>query len=121
MNTYIIHSNVFYFAFVCLVDFLTSLSTTRLYRGRVPRLKSDNLFYVLLHTRQKGETITSVSAGHIILTPTQSVGSWRPQRESNPVTRSRVLYHLSYRAPILLCKRLKARLLLKCFVRFISH
>ena len=26
----------------------------------------------------------SVSAGHIILTPTQPVGSGRPQRESNP-------------------------------------
>ena len=28
--------------------------------------------------------MTSVSAGHIILTPTQPVGSWRSQRESNP-------------------------------------
>ena len=28
--------------------------------------------------------MTSVSAGHIILTPTQPVGSGRPQRESNP-------------------------------------
>ena len=28
--------------------------------------------------------MTSVSAGHIILTPTQPVGSRRPQRESNP-------------------------------------
>ena len=27
--------------------------------------------------------MTSVSAGHIILTPTQPVGSGRPQRESN--------------------------------------
>ena len=30
------------------------------------------------------ETMASVSAGHIILTPTQPVGSGRPQRESNP-------------------------------------
>ena len=29
-------------------------------------------------------TMTSYSAGHIILTPTQPVGSGRPQRESNP-------------------------------------
>ena len=29
--------------------------------------------------------MTSVSAGHIILAPTQSVGGGRPQRESNPV------------------------------------
>ena len=28
--------------------------------------------------------MTSVSAGHIILTPTKPVGSGRPQRESNP-------------------------------------
>ena len=28
--------------------------------------------------------MTSVSAGHIILTPTQPVGGWRPKRESNP-------------------------------------
>ena len=28
--------------------------------------------------------MTSYSAGHIILTPTQPVGSGRPQRESNP-------------------------------------
>ena len=34
--------------------------------------------------RQSWETMTSVSAGHIILTPTQPVGSGRPQRESNP-------------------------------------
>ena len=34
--------------------------------------------------RQSWETMTSVSAGHIKLTPTQPVGSGRPQRESNP-------------------------------------
>ena len=28
--------------------------------------------------------MTSVTAGHIILTPTQPVGSGRPQRDSNP-------------------------------------
>ena len=28
--------------------------------------------------------MTSVSAGHIILPPTQPIGSGRPQRESNP-------------------------------------
>ena len=61
-----------------LFGFLTSSSTTRLYRGRVPRLTSGNL------TRRSGETMTSVSAGQIILTPTQPVGSGRPQRESNP-------------------------------------
>ena len=65
-----------------LVGFLTPSSTTRLYRRRVPRLTSDK-FYVLPHMRQSWETMTSVSAGYIILTPTQPVGSGRPQRESN--------------------------------------
>ena len=69
--------------FVWLFGFLTSSSTTRLYRGRVPRLTSGK-FYVPPHTRQSWETMTSVSAGHIILTPIQPVGSGRPPRESNP-------------------------------------
>ena len=45
--------------------------------------------------------MTSVSAGHIILTPIQPVGSERPQRESNPgpFTRSRAVYRLSYCPP----------------------
>ena len=64
---------------VCLFDFLTSSSTTRLYRVRVPRQ-----CYMLPHTRQRRETITSASASHIILTLTQLVGSGWPQRESNP-------------------------------------
>ena len=69
--------------FVCLVGFSTSSSTTRLYRGRAQR-QSVWQFYVLPHMRQSWETMTSVSAGHIILTPTQPVGSGRPQRGSNP-------------------------------------
>ena len=66
-----------------LVGFLTSSSTTRLYRGRAPR-QSVWQFYVLPHMRQSWETRTSISAGHIILTPTQPVGSGGPQRGSNP-------------------------------------
>ena len=62
--------------FVCLFGFLTSSSTYRPYRGRVPRLTSDN--FTCCHTRrQNGETI-------IILTPTQPVESGRSQRASNP-------------------------------------
>ena len=68
---------------VCLVGFLTSSSTTRLYRGRAPR-QSVRQFYVLRHMRHSWETMTSVSAGHIIQTPTQPIGSGRPQPESNP-------------------------------------
>ena len=83
-----------------LVGFLTSSSTSRLYRGRAPR-QSVWQFNVLPHMRQSWETMTSVSAGHIILTPTKPVGSGRPQRESNPGPphqESRALPQ-SYRAP----------------------
>ena len=66
-----------------LVGFLTSSSTTRLYRGRAPR-QERLTNYELPHMRQSWETMTSVSAGHIILTPTQPVGSGRSQRGSNP-------------------------------------
>ena len=84
----------------CLFGFLTSSSATRLYRGRTPRQIVWQL-YVLPHMRQSWETMTFVSVGHIILTPTQPVGRGRPQRKSNarPPTRSRALYRLSYRAP----------------------
>ena len=52
--------------------------------------------------RQSWQTMTSVSAGHIIQTSTQPVGSGRPQRESNPGPphqESRALPQ-SYRAPL---------------------
>ena len=58
--------------FLVLFGFLTPSLATRLFHGRVPRLTSDN-FHVLPHIRQSGETMTSISAGHIILTPTQPV------------------------------------------------
>ena len=74
---------IWFFKKFCLFGFLTSSSTTKLYLGRAPR-HSVWQFYVLPHMRQSWETMTSVSAGHIILTPTQTVGSGRPQRESNP-------------------------------------
>ena len=64
--------------FFCFIGFLTLSSSTRLYRRQAPRQ-----FYVLPYMRQSWETMTSVSAGHITLTPTQPVGMW-PQRESNP-------------------------------------
>ena len=86
-----------------MVGFLTSSSTIRLYRGRTPR-QSVWQFYVLPHMRQSWETMTPVSAGHIIPTPTQTVGSGRPLRESNPGhphQESRAL-PLIYRAPLIL-------------------
>ena len=81
--------------YVCLVGLLmlSSVSTTRLYRERVQRLSSGN--FTCCHTRvESGETMTSVSAGHIILTPTQPVGSRWPKRGLNsgaPYQESRTL------------------------------
>ena len=72
---------------VWLFGFLTFSSATRLYRRRAPRQSVWQL-YVLTHTRQREETLTSISAGHIILTRTQPVGSGRPQRESKANTSS---------------------------------
>ena len=86
--------------FFCLFGFLTSSSTTG-YIADGPQDKSVWQFYVLPHMRQSWETMTSVSAGHIIQTPTQPVGSGRPQRELNPGPphqESRALPQ-SYRAP----------------------
>ena len=52
---------------------------------------------MLPHTRQSGETMT-----HMLLTPTQSVGSARPQRNRTQdlSTRCRALCRLSHRAPV---------------------
>ena len=50
---------------VCLFGVFTSSPTTRLYHGRVPRFTSDN--FTCCYTRQSGDTMTSVSAGHILV------------------------------------------------------
>ena len=86
-----------------LVGFLTSSSTTRLYGGRAPR-QSVWQFYVLPHMRQSWETMTSVSADYIILTPTQLVGRGRPLQESNPGLPHQESHALplSYCAPLVL-------------------
>ena len=78
---------------VCLFGF-----STRLYRTGP---KTDVLHNVLPHTRPSGETMTSVSAGHIILTPFQPVGCGQPQRGRirDLITRSHALYRLSYPPP----------------------
>ena len=53
-------------------------------RHHMPLLWGRKFFRQFFHLPLTGLTMTSVSAGHIILTPTQPVGSGRPQRESNP-------------------------------------
>ena len=56
-----------WFGLVWLVGFLTSSSTTILgYIADRPQDKSVWQSYVLPHMRQSWETMTSVSAGHII-------------------------------------------------------
>ena len=70
-----------FFVFVCLVGFLTSSSTSRLYRGRAPRQRL-TILRAATHETELGDH--DYHDGHIILTPTQPVGSGRPQRGSNP-------------------------------------
>ena len=60
---------------LCLVGFLTSPSTTRLYPGRAPR-QTVWQFYVLPHMRQSHDFCFSRS-------PTQQVGRGQPQPELN--------------------------------------
>ena len=65
-----------------LVGFINPRQQQGYMTERAPRLMSDN--FTCCHTRQSGETMTSVSAVHIILTPTQPGGTRLPQWESNP-------------------------------------
>ena len=76
----------------CLVGFFTSSSASRPSR---PRLMSDNFTILPANAhRQSGEFMTSVSAGHFILTPTNPVESGN--RTYDLLTRGRALYPLSY-------------------------
>ena len=70
--------------FVCLFGWFLNAFVNNLAISRTGPETDVWQFHVLPHTRQNGETMTSVSAGHIILTPTQSVGSGWSQRELNP-------------------------------------
>ena len=72
-----------------------SSSLARPSRGPVSRLTS--VMFTCCHT----ETMTSVTDGHIILAPTQPVGSGRWRRESNPwpPDKKSRLYRLSYCSP----------------------
>ena len=63
-----------------LVGWLTSSSTTRLYRGIGPKTERLTILRAATHEAELGDQ----SASHIILTSSQPVGSGRPQRESNP-------------------------------------
>ena len=109
--------------FVCLVGFLAFSSTIRLYRGRAPR-QSVWQFYMLPHMRQSWETMTSVSAGHIIMTPTQPVGSGRPQRESNqgpPHQESSALPTELPRSPFFFSRQTKICMIWSCIKDQSTH
>ena len=69
--------------FVCLFGFLTSSSTTRLYRGRAPKQERLTILRAATHETELGDHDFCLSRSHYT-TPTQPVGSGRPQRESNP-------------------------------------
>ena len=90
-----------YFAFFCLVGFLTSSSTTRLYRGRAPRQERLTILRAATHETELGDHDFCLSRSMIIQTPTQPVGSGRPQRESNtgPHHQESRALPQSYRAP----------------------
>ena len=77
------HISGFVCLFGCLVGWFLNVLVNYQVISRPQDRASDN-FYMLLHMRQSWETMSSISAGHIILTPTQPVGSGRPQRGSNP-------------------------------------
>ena len=72
--------------FVCLFGFLTSSSATRLYRGWVSRLTSDNF---TPHMRQSGEIMASVSAGHYT---TEKGGGRGDERETERQNYQRNVY-----------------------------
>ena len=67
---------------LCFVWFLNVLVNYKAISRTGPKTERLTILRAATHEREL-ETITSVSAGHI-LTPTQPVGSGRPQRESNP-------------------------------------
>ena len=81
VSIFLLYPLLFYLNLM-LVGFINPRQQLGYMTERAPRLMSDN--FTCCHTRQSGETMTSVSAGHIILTPTQPGGSRLPQWESNP-------------------------------------
>ena len=63
--------------------FLNVLVNNQVISRTGPETERLTILRAATHETELGD-LTSVSVGHIILTPTQPVGSGRPQRESNP-------------------------------------
>ena len=71
--------------FLGLVGVLTSPSITRLYHGRAPRQSVWQFLRAVTHETETGDHDFCLSRSHYTaLTPTQPVGSGRPERESSP-------------------------------------
>ena len=67
--------------FVCLFGWFLSVLVNYTVISRTgPKTERLTILRAVTHMRQSWETMTAVSAGHIILTPTQPVGSGRPRR-----------------------------------------
>ena len=101
------------YKFVWFLNVLVNYKRSRLHRGRAPRQSVGQLFYVLPHMRQSWETMTSVSAGHIILTPDFI----------NDIREQRVIVEKQRVKPSLLsvnCKTFETfqKGNLRCFIRF---
>ena len=81
---------------LCLVGWLLNVVVNYWVISRTGPKTERLTIYVLPHMRQSWETMASVSAGHIILTPTQPLGSGRLRgnRTRDLLPRSRALYRL---------------------------
>ena len=97
-------------SFVCLVGwFLNVLVNYYVISRTDPKTERLTILRAVTHETELGGMV-SVSAGHIILTPTQPVGSGRPQGESNPVPphqESRALLTELPRLPIMVAGSVK--------------
>ena len=86
-------------SFVCLVGFLTSSSTTRLYCGRAPR-QGVSQFYLLPHMRQSWGTNQEFCLNRLHYTDTDPrAGGHSGNQTRDLLARSLALYRLSYFPP----------------------
>ena len=90
--------------FVCLFGFLTSSSTTRLYRGRAPRQERLTILRAATHETELGDHDFCLSRSHYTDTdPTcKRAGGHSGDRTRDLLTRSRRLYRRATAPPVLL-------------------
>ena len=83
-----------------LVGFLTSSSTTRLYRGRAPRQERLTILRAATHETELGDHDFCLSRSHY--TDTEGAGGHSGNRTRDLLTRSRALYRRATAPPLLL-------------------